>query len=222
MRTASLLLLVLSPAAVRADDAPALKVPSEVTAKPATITELKAETAGKVVRWVPLTPGLSLRPVDDGRTLLFAGGPGRYELLAYTAVGDVPSDPARVVITIEGVDPGPAPKTPDELRQRIAAALAKDKASKADVVQLAGIFREAVAVANDATVPSTKELLRRVREVSAKLLGTEALPNVRAAAAEEVLAALGMSNDDAITDAQRKRAAALYARLAEALEAASK
>lgn len=221
MRTAAVLLLVLAPLAARADDAPALKIPTEVTAKPATITELKAETTGKVVRWVPLTPGLSLRPVDDGRTLLFAGGPGRYELLAYTAVGDVPSDPARVVILIDG-DPGPAPKTPDELRQRIAAALAKDKASKADVVQLAAVYREAARVAADPAVTTSADLMGRVRRVAASLLGPDALPTVRGAAAEELLAALGMTSDEPITDRQRKRAGELFARLADVLEALNK
>lgn len=215
------MLLVAAAGAARADDAPALKVPAEVSAKPATITELKTETAGKVVRWVPLTPGLSLRPVDDGRTLLFAGGPGRYELLAYTAVGDVPSDPARVVILIDG-DPGPGPKPPDELRERIAAALAKDKAAKADVAQLAAVYREAARVAADPAVTTSADLMGRVRRVSASLLGPDALPTVRGAAAEELLAALGMTSDEPLTDRQRKRAGELFTRLADVLEALNK
>lgn len=222
MRTAALLWLVLAPASAWADDAPSLKVPAEVSAKPATITELKVDTSGKVVRWVPLTPGLSLRPVDDGRTLLFAGPPGRYELLAYTAVGDVPSDPARVVIVIEGVEPGPAPKTPDELREKVAAALAKDKPSKADITQLAAVYREAARVAADPAVTTSADLMGRVRRVSASLLGPDALPTVRGAAAEELLAALGMTSDEPITDRQRKRAGELFARLADVLEALNK
>lgn len=222
MRTAAALLLVLAPLTARADDAPALKLPTEVTAKPSTITELKAETNGKVVRWVPLTPGLSLRPVDDGRTLLFAGPPGRYELLAYTALADVPSDPARVMIVIEGVEPGPPPKTPDELRERIASALAKDKAAKADITQLAAVYREAARVAADPAVTSSAELMGRVRKVSASLLGPDTLPTVRGAAAEELLAALGMTSDEPLTDRQRKRAGELFARLADVLEALNK
>ena len=73
--------------------APTIKVPAEVKAQPSTITELRADTNGKTVVWVVLTPGLSVRPVDGGRTLLFTGPPGRYECLAYTALADVPSGP---------------------------------------------------------------------------------------------------------------------------------
>lgn len=218
------LALALAPPARAGDDSapPALKLPEKVTAQPSAITELKAETTGKRVMWVPLTPGLSLRPVDDGRTLLFAGGPGRYELLAYTALGDVPSEPARVLVVIEGDAPGPAPKPVDELRRRLAAALEADKPQRADVAQLAAVYREAARVAADPAVTTSAELLRRVRAVSASLLGADALPAVRGLAAEELLAALGMSGDEPLTEAQRKRASALYARLADGLEALNK
>ena len=71
----------LALSATASEPAVTLKVPPEVRAPPATISEVRAETSGKVVKWVALTPGLSVRPIDDGRVLLFSGPAGRYELL---------------------------------------------------------------------------------------------------------------------------------------------
>jgi type IV secretory pathway VirB10-like protein len=167
---------------------------------------------------VPLTPGLSLYPTDGGRVLLLSGPVGRYELLAYTAAGDVPSDPARVVIVIEGAAPPVPPPPPDALRARLADAMARDRGAKPDVMQLAAVYREASKVAADPDVPHSKELLTRLRKVKESLLGPGVLPGVRAVAAEELLAALGMSSEEPLTDQQRARAAALFTRLATHLE----
>jgi hypothetical protein len=54
--------------------------------------------------------------------------------------------------------------------------------------------------------------------VKESLLGPGVLPGVRAVAAEELLAALGMSSEEPLTDPQRARAAALFTRLATHLE----
>jgi hypothetical protein len=214
MRAMALCLLWLPPLAAR-DPAPAITLPAEVKARPAEITELKAQTAGQKVKWVVLTPGLSVRPIDGGKTLLFSGPTGRYELIAYTAAGDVPSDPARCVVVIEGEAPPPAP---DPLRVRLAAALAIDKAAKADVLQLAAIYREAAKLVTDPEVSTSKELLSRLRQVSAALIGPGTLPSVRGVVAEELLAVLGMSSEETLTAAQRKKAAELFTRLAALLE----
>jgi hypothetical protein len=220
MRTVALALLFsfLAPL-TRAQDppGPAIKLPAEVKAAPATIAELRAETAGKAVEWVAITPGLSLRAIDNGKTLLFSGPPGRYELLAYTAAGDVPSKPARVTVVIDAPEPMPPPKPVDDLKKKLGAAAAADGALKADVVQLAAIYREAAKAAADKDVPHSRELLARVRKVSSALLGDDALPATRGVVAEELLAALGMSSEEPLTDGQRRRAAELFGRLAELL-----
>jgi hypothetical protein len=192
-------------------------VPAEVRAQPATIVEIRAETDGKIVKWVTLTPGLSVRSIDGGKTLLVSGPSGRYELLAYTALGDVPSDPARVVVVIDGAAP-PDPKAPDELKEKVRAALDRDKPKKADALQLAAIYREAAKLLADPEAITSAELLRRLRAVSADLVGPDVLPAVRAAVAEQLLAVLGMTSDEPITDARRKRAAELFLRLAVLIE----
>lgn len=210
--------LLASPAA--APDAPPLSVPERVTVRAGTIGKVRAETPGKVVRWVALSPGLSVEPAEAGKLLYLTGLPGTYELLAYTAVGDVPSAPARVTVVIEGA---PVPPPPDDgLRARMADALARDRGARADVLQLAAIYREAARVVTDPDVPHSKELLTRVRKVAEALLGAAALPAVRAAVAAELLAVLGMTSEEPLSDAQRARAAALFTRLASHLEELTK
>jgi hypothetical protein len=190
-----------------------------VKAKAAEITELKVETTGQQVKWVVLTPGLSLRPIDGGKTLLFSGPAGRYELLAYTALGDVPSEPARCTVVIEG---GLPPPIPDLLKSKLATALTADKAAKTDVLQLAAIYREAAKVVADPEVPTSKELLSRLRQVSSALLGAETLSSVRGAVAEELLVVFGMSSEEPLTPVQRKKAADLFVRLGAILEELAK
>lgn len=208
-------LLCLAPA-IAAQDAPSIKLPADVKVPAGKFGELKADTAGKNVKWVALTPGLDLRSCDGGKTLLFTGAPGTYELLAYTAAGDVPSDPARCVVVIGSPEPLP-PKPDTRLRDKYAEALKLDQGEK-PVLQLAFVYEEAARVAGDATVTTTKELLARVRDVTTGLLGADALFNLRVAVSEELLAVIGMTSDEPITDAQRKRAAELWRQTAAILK----
>lgn len=223
MRSLALCALVLLCASARADDPVALKVPAEVTAAPATIAEVRAETTGKVVKWVVLTPGLSVRPIDDGRVLLVSGPVGRYELLAYTALGDVPSEPARCVVVI-GEAPGPDPKPPrpppDSLQAKLKAAFDTDSAprerKREHAKDLAALYRAAAKLAEDESVPTSGELLRRVRDAAGTLIGTDALREVRRVVGNELSALLPI--DVALSSTHRSSVAALFRKLAAILE----
>jgi hypothetical protein len=205
---------------------PTLKLPAEVKAQPATISELRADTNGKVVVWVVLTPGLSVRTVDGGRVLLFTGPTGRYECLAYTALADVPSEPARCVIVIGDAPPGPGPNPkppnppPDVLRAKLKAAFDSDSADPAQkreqAKDLAALYRAAAKLAEDSAVPTSGELLRRVRDAAGTLIGPDALKEVRRIVGGELAALL--PTDAALTDTQRTTAAALFRKLAAILE----
>lgn len=201
---------------------PTLKVPAEVKAPPATICEVKAETTCKVVVWVVLTPGLSARPIDGGRVLLFAGPTGRYECLAYTARGDVPSDPARCVIVIG--TPGPEPKPPDPpadpLRAKLKVAFDADNAPLAQKREqtrdLAALYRAAAKLAEDSAVGTSGELLRRVRDAAGTLVGADALKDVRRVVGGELATLLPI--DVALTGSQRTTIAALFRQLSDILD----
>ncbi len=193
---------------------PMLKVPAEIKAAPATISEVKADTTGKIVVWVVLTPGLSVRPIDGGRVLLFSGPIGRYECLAYTAKGDVPSDPARCVIVIGA--PGPEPPA-DPLRAKLKVAFDADSAPPAQKREqardLASLYREAAKLAEDSTVATSGELLRRVRDAAGMLVGPDALKDARRVVGGELAALL--PTDALLSGAQRTITATLFRGLAD-------
>lgn len=99
-----------------------LTLPAEVKGDPGAFLSVPATTDGKVVRWVALDAGLNIFPVEllkDSKTAVVTAPKGRYRLLAYTALGDVPSAPAICTVIIgeappvpPGPGPGPGP-TPD-------------------------------------------------------------------------------------------------------------
>lgn len=216
MRLLAFALIGLLPPSVRAQEPPALKVPAEVRAAPAAIAELRAETSGKVVEWVALTPGLSVKPVEGGKVLLFTGPTGRYELLAYTAIGDVPSKPARVVVVIGA----PEPPRPDPLAEKVRKALADDPSDSALKAKharaLAALYRELAKEAADAGIATPGEFRRVAKEASARMIGPDALVGVRALVAAEL--ALLLPTDEAFTDPQRTATARLFEKLAAILE----
>lgn len=101
--------------------APAIVLPAEVKAEPGEFIALEAQAEGKVVRFVPLDPGLRMFPpallASKKAAVFTATNPGKYRVLAYTAVGDEPSEPASctvVVGTPPPTPPGPpVPPAPD-------------------------------------------------------------------------------------------------------------
>lgn len=216
MRTLAFALIGLLSPFARAQDPPALKLPAEVRAAPAAIAELRVETSGKAVEWICLTPGLSIKPTDGGKVLFFSGPTGRYELIAYTAVGDVPSKPARVVVIIGT----PEPPKPDLIAERVKKAFADDPSESAlkskHAKALAALYRELAKEAADAGIASPAEFRRVAKEASAKMIGPDALVGVRGLVAAEL--ALLLPTDEAFTDQQRAAAARLFEKLAATLE----
>lgn len=97
-----------------------LTLPPEVKGPASSFIVVKATTNCANVRWFVIDVGLSLLPPDltrDSKTaIVMSGTPGRYKLLAYTAVGDMPSEPSVVVVIVGNappIPPGPIPPGPE-------------------------------------------------------------------------------------------------------------
>lgn len=92
-----------------------IKLPEKVSGQPGDFVTVASEADGAEVRWVSLDAGLKLFPTsllkDTKTAVVISTVPGKYRLLAYTAKGDKPSDPAICLVVIEGVVP-PAPPVP--------------------------------------------------------------------------------------------------------------
>lgn len=97
-------------------DEPTVKLPALVTGEPGDFISVKSESNGKAIRWFTADSALKLFPTDllrDTKTAVVIGKtPGEYRLYAYTALADVPSEPASVRVVINGPAPPPVPPTP--------------------------------------------------------------------------------------------------------------
>jgi hypothetical protein len=208
------LLLAALPAAP-----PTVTLPAEVLARPGRIAALKAETDGQAVRWVLAAGDADLVPLPaDGKTALFcAPTAGRYVVFAWTAAGDVPSEAARCVVVV-GDTPIPPPTDPftADVRRLLAADPTPDKA--AHVAQLAAVYREAVKYAAHADVATAGDLAARIRAAANSLLPTDALTAVRKRIAEEIAKTLPDDGEMPLDGDTRKKAAALFGRIATSLE----
>ena len=107
-------LVLLCPPAVSAADNPYVKLPATVAARPGRLTVLHAETNGKTVRWVSLSEGADVLPYLANSAIFSAPLAGRYQVLAYTALDDTPSDPATTTIVVAEGPPAPPGPTPPE------------------------------------------------------------------------------------------------------------
>jgi hypothetical protein len=96
--------------------APPVDVPPEVSGEVGDFIAIRAKTDGKVVKFVPLDPGLKVFPqdllADKKATVVTAARPGKYRVLCYSSVKDDPTDPAVVVVVVGGVAPDPKPVDP--------------------------------------------------------------------------------------------------------------
>jgi hypothetical protein len=223
---AGLLCLLALPA-----QAQTVEVPAEVKAEPGMIV-VPAQTAGKEVRWYAPDPGLQVIPsslLKDSKTAVcIALKPGRYRLVAYTALADVPSEPA-VCVVVVGNAPGPVPPPPDPddsvakdpLYQKLLPVYAADvtpgKADKAK--QLAAVYRNAGAVTlNDPSITTLGRFYEVVSVASKQLVPPPALDAVRNAVAADHKAVLGERYDAPLDANAKAKVAAQFARVAAILE----
>lgn len=107
--------VLLFPLWVFAQTPPTIKLPPELKVDRGRQIIIKAETTGKAVVWIntdPLNADLTTRGGDGKEVVFSAPETGLYRLYAYTAAGDVPSQPAACMVRVIGVNP-PGPHPPD-------------------------------------------------------------------------------------------------------------
>lgn len=92
---------------------PELILPPQVDGDVGSFIKVVAQTNGEHVRWLPLDKGLAVFPSemlkDSTQTVVMSAIGGTYRLLAYTAVGDIPSDPVQTMVVVHGAQPPPVP-----------------------------------------------------------------------------------------------------------------
>lgn len=211
--------------------APAVKLPSEARGAVGAFVEITGETSGAVVAWYVVDPGLSLFPparLKDTKTAVVTSPrPGRYRLLAYSAVGQQPTIPAVCVVVIGDAPvppppPGPDPPPPpnDELVRDLQAAYDTDPAADKDAnrTKLAALYRQAGSLADDQSITTAGALLSTLKTAAGTLLPRDALLPVRQRIAVLLRAELPTTAEAPLDSATRAKAKAVFSRVALALE----
>ena len=95
-----------------------ITLPKEVTGELGGWVKIPADTDGEIVKWMTLDARLNLFPPELLNTTKIAVvttiHAGRYDVIAWTAKDNIPSDAARTTVII-GNAPGPNPPPPDTL-----------------------------------------------------------------------------------------------------------
>jgi hypothetical protein len=149
-----------------------ITLPQSINAQPNTFVIVQAQTKGKEVKFVPLSAGLSIFPSDllvsKTQTVVLAAKSGKYQIGAYTAIQDKPSEFVITTINVAG-DSMPDPVKPDaipQLQLDLQSAYDKNKdANKAiDKANAVLVFRNALGKLDGAkTAGEVNELIRKER-----------------------------------------------------------
>jgi len=162
-----------------------IKVPAKIEGKSGEFLKIPAETSGAVVRWRVIDPGLNLFPMEllrDTKTAVaVALAPGKFRVLAWTSIKDVPTDAVEcAVVVTSGPPPGPEPppEPPDPFVAELRAALAKEASDRPLLAELSKVCLNVSAAARDSEygdVKAVRDLF--AAQVSARI--APKLPHVR-------------------------------------------
>ncbi len=203
-----------------------LVVPAEVRGEVAEFISVIASTDGKVVRYVALDQGLQVFPssllANQRATVVTSARPGRYRLLAYTSVADIPTEPVITTVIIGGsTPPVPPPPPPDNALAEALAGIyggSQERDKAATLARLITLYRAAPATIRSPMITTTEQLYAAL--VSARKtagIADTALSPVRERIAVEWTSVMG-ADDRALTPELRDAAITLAARIVAALE----
>lgn len=215
-------------------NAQGLTLPTEIAGEAGGFVGIKATTEGKSVRWVSLTPGLHVLPfalADQKATVVTATRPGRYRLLAYSAVGGEPTDPVVTTVIFSDASPAPSPVPPgppgpepvDALTKKIRDALASDPGTPAEKAAhantLAGFFAAMAKHVQADQAATVGDLLSDYKAAIPSLLPAGAILGTRKLCGQEVAGVVGDDAEKKIDGPLKANLVALFAKLSKTLEA---
>ena len=200
-----------------------LVVPAEVRGEVAEFVTVIASTEGKVVRYVALDAGLQVFPssllANQRATVVTSAKPGRYRLLAYTSVADVPTEPVITTVIIGSSTP-PVPPPIDTLAEALGGIYggSQERDKAATLARLLTLYRAAPATIRSPTITTTEQLysaLVTARKTAG--IADTALSPIRERIAVEWTAVMG-ADDRTLTPELRDAATTLSSRIVSALE----
>jgi hypothetical protein len=232
MITTTLGLLILI-----ANQQPKLTFPARLQGLPGSFIVVKPiQIDGKSVKYFTPSPGLNLFPADllsdKTATVATANLPGKYLVYGYTALGDIPSDPASIEIIIG--DPGPTPfppkppapnppdpdPTPDPLIESLQAIWgALDEPGKSQSKsKLAQVYRESAKVCKDPAFLTVGQAFARSKEIGRATLPDSSLSSLRSRISEELRSVVPIDPSVILSAELRAKIASQLDRMANLVE----
>lgn len=201
-----------------------LTLPEAVSGRPGSFIQVEAKTDCKNVEWVILDSGLELFPTNlliNTRTAVVTGqNPGVYRLLAYGAVGDVPTKPAITTITIGDGTPTPPEPEKSGLQRKLETLFKADMdEEKAKAVKAyAGVFRALAQAATDEKIKTSGELFKIGSIAASNVLNEKQITTIRDEIGGYLNSKLSTEVAHLLTAEDRKKAVAEFITIAKILE----
>lgn len=202
---------------------PTVSLPPAVVARPGRLVQIAAKTDCKLIRWYLAGDDADLIVMESTRSAIFSAmAPGRYKILAWTAAGDIPSEPAVCVVTVGSAPPVPprpvVPTDPLAVALKALFEANQDPAKATQLAALADVYRRAGKAATDPEIKTAGDLFGFARRQAVAVLPPMALEAMRAKLGEELAAVLPTDPDVALTPSIRTAATEIYNKLAAILE----
>lgn len=216
---------------------PVLEFPKQFTGQPSQPIEIKpSQTNGKRVVYAAVSPGLFVFPngllKDEKVTVVWAPMPGRYRVLAATAIADNPSEFAQIEVVVgTPPDPIPVPPVPPapvpvddpvlEILRPVWGALSEpNKEEKRD--KLAKVYAEIAQVYRDQAFLTVGQAFSKASEIRRSMLNDSDLGQLRATVGDEVNKVLPRDPSTVLNQELRDRASATYLRMSRLIASLGK
>ena len=183
---------------------PKVTVTPNVSIQACRLLKLSAETNGKQLKWIA-PQSVDLIVSESGKWAVFQSlKPGTFQVAVYTALGDIPSDPAIITVTVtdgpvptppDPVNPTPTPD-PDSLaeiqKDPLYVKLAPIYAASSDPNKLDQknkliiVFKQSIEVLKKYQFGAASDFIAQTHIIAAQYLAPTALRAMRTAIGEEL------------------------------------
>ena len=201
---------------------PKVELPATLNAKPGRLIQITAKTEQKAVKWFLASSDADLIVMESTKTAIFSAMiPGDYRLIAYTAAGDVPSDPSICIVTVGNIVPTPpTPPTPNDplavALENIWGAL-QEPDSRNSKAALIATYRDGAALVDDPKIVDLGAFHAGLLAARRKRLADDKLLAIRERISAE-WQTLGDAPETLLTSEIRGKIRNIMARVVAALE----
>lgn len=196
---------------------PKVELPATLNAKPGRLIQITARTEQKAVKWFLASPDADLIVMESTKTAIFSAMiPGDYRLIAYTAAGDVPSDPSICIVIVGNIAPIPPNDPLAVALENIWGAL-QESDSKTSKAALIATYRDGAALVDDPKIVDFGAFHAALLAARRKRLADDKLLAIRERISAE-WQTLGDAPETLLTSEIRGKIRNIMARVVAALE----